>query len=71
MPLYELTCQKCGHQFEELLTLAQLEAGAVACPKCGESRVTRGLSTFATTSSTGKAAPPCGFSGGCGSSGFS
>ena len=27
MPLYEFTCRKCGHQFEELLSLSDAAAG--------------------------------------------
>ena len=29
MPLYEFQCRKCGHQFEELLTSAEVEGGKV------------------------------------------
>ena len=35
MPLYEFTCTKCGKVFEELLSLAELEAGDLECPTCG------------------------------------
>ena len=44
MPLFEFTCSKCGKVFEELLTLADLESAAVACPDCGSNDVQRGLS---------------------------
>jgi putative FmdB family regulatory protein len=66
MPLFEFTCRKCGHVFEELVTLAEIEAGDLSCPACGSKRVERGLSTFATGGGDG------GFSGGggCGSGGF-
>jgi len=70
MPLYEFTCRKCGHQFEELITLAELEVEGLACPGCGSSEITRGFSTFATTSSAGEAAPACGLAKGCGAGGF-
>ena len=67
MPLYEFTCKKCGHQFEELLTLSEMEAGKLKCPACQSKRVERGFSSFATGGATGG----IGFSGGgCGSGGF-
>ncbi len=69
MPLFEFTCGKCGHVFEELLSLAELEAGEVACPACRSTEVRRGLSTFATAG--GDAGGGGGGAGGCGSGGFS
>ncbi len=64
MPIFEFDCRKCGKVFEELLSLAELEAGAVACPECGAAQVERRLSSFA--SSTG----PASGDGGCGGGGF-
>ena len=68
MPLFEFQCRKCGHQFEELLTTAEIEAGNVKCPACASKRVEREFSAFATGSdgSGGLA----GGGGGCGSGGF-
>lgn len=67
MPMFEFSCKKCGHQFEDLVTLAELEAGEVECPACGSKKVERGFSTFATSGGDGG-----GFSaGGCGHGGFS
>jgi len=69
MPLFEFTCRKCGHVFEEILSLAELQEGAPHCPSCGSRRTERGLSTFNTGSASGEA--PCGApAGGCGSGGF-
>jgi putative FmdB family regulatory protein len=34
MPIYEYTCQTCGHDFEYLVR----NGAAPACPKCGSSR---------------------------------
>ncbi|MBK6735097.1 MAG: zinc ribbon domain-containing protein [bacterium] len=67
MPLYEFTCTKCGKVFEELLSLAELEAGDLECPTCGAREVTRDLSTFAT--SGGEGGGGC-RGGGCGTGGF-
>ena len=68
MPLYEFTCQKCGHNFEELLTLSEIKAGKLKCPACSSKRVERGFSSFATGSIGNSSG---GISGGaCGSSGF-
>lgn len=68
MPLFEFTCKRCGKVFEELLSLAELEAGDLECPGCGSAEVTRDLSTFATSGGDGGG----GCRGGaCGSGGFS
>jgi putative FmdB family regulatory protein len=70
MPLYEFTCRECGAVFEEIVSLAELEAGEVACPACGSASVERGLSTFSTRSGGG-AGSAGGVSGaGCGGGGF-
>ncbi len=67
MPIFEFTCKKCGHNFEELISIAELESGEVKCPACKSQRVEKGFSAFAT----GAAASSGGFSGGgCGTGGF-
>ncbi len=63
MPLYEFTCKKCGHGFEELMTLSEVAAGKTKCPACSSKRVERGLSSFATS---GDGLGSGGFSGGGG-----
>jgi putative FmdB family regulatory protein len=69
MPLFEFTCRKCGHVFEEILSLADLEEGVPACPSCGSPRTERALSTFNTGSAGSEA--PCGApAGSCGTGGF-
>ena len=66
MPLYEFTCKKCGHQFEELVSLAEMENGEVFCPACRSKRVEKGFSTFAASTDTSGGS----FSGGgCGGGG--
>ncbi len=67
MPLYEFTCRKCGHRFEELLSLGEAAAGKVACPACKSKAVDKGFSSFATAG----AGPASGsLGGGCGRGGF-
>ena len=68
MPLYEFQCRKCGHQFEELLTTAEVEGGKVKCPACSSKRVEREFSAFAT--GFGDSGGLAGGGGGCGSGGF-
>lgn len=55
MPLYEFECPACHEEFEELVR----NAGAVsevACPKCGQRKVKKKLSTFASRVSGGASA---------------
>lgn len=68
MPLYEFNCRKCGHGFEELMTLAEMENGKLTCPACGSDQVERGFSTFATGANDGGGSAA---GGGCGHGGFS
>ncbi len=63
MPLYEFQCRKCGHGFEELLSMAEVDLAKPKCPACGSRRVEKGFSSFATgAASTGGGS--CGGSGG-------
>ena len=66
MPMYEFKCGDCGEVFEELTTLAEVEAGDVACPACGSGDVERQMSTFAC----GGESPAGTGGGGCGHAGF-
>ena len=43
MPIFEYSCQSCGHRFEHL-TRADREA---ACPACDGKALSKHLSTFA------------------------
>lgn len=61
MPLYEFTCRKCGHVFEELLSMSELDQGKLKCPACKSARVEKGFSSFATGAATARG---CGSSGG-------
>ena len=46
MPLYEYRCRGCGERFEVLQRLGA-SGDDVLCPRCGEARPERVLSTFA------------------------
>jgi len=39
MPLYDLKCEKCGHEFDDLLPMSA--EGPFLCPKCGKKRAKR------------------------------
>ena len=41
MPIYEYTCEKCGHEFETLLRGSEQPE----CPKCGSKKLNKILST--------------------------
>ncbi len=53
MPLYEFRCDACGAEFEKLVRSSA--EGAVVCPFCHASTLTRKLSTFACASGDGGA----------------
>jgi putative FmdB family regulatory protein len=46
VPIYEFSCQSCGHRFEELVgSHVGVEVSEVACPVCGAEETERLLST--------------------------
>lgn len=46
MPIYEFSCQSCGHRFEELVgSHVGVDASEVVCPECGSDGAERQLST--------------------------
>lgn len=45
VPIYEYTCDKCGQDFEELVSLSSAENPK--CPKCGDRNTHRKMSAFA------------------------
>jgi putative FmdB family regulatory protein len=68
MPIYEYRCQDCGNRFEILQRLGQGAEG-LSCPECGEERVEKQYSTFASgtaSSRPSEAAPARGCGPGCG-----
>ena len=34
MPIYVFRCEKCNHQFEKAMTVAERETSRPVCPKC-------------------------------------
>ncbi len=59
MPIFEYTCQSCGHRFEQL-TRAGLQP---ACPACQATALTKHLSVFAVASADGSRRNAGGFDG--------
>jgi len=59
MPIFEYKCQKCGHDFEELV----LTNGKIKCPKCATLKVEKKFSPF---SRIGRATKPGSSPAGCG-----
>jgi len=60
MPLYEYQCDECNETFEELVSKKDRDAGTVACPACGSTKVKRMLSTFAVgRAAAGSSAASC------------
>ena len=69
MPIYEYQCLDCGERFEILQRMGEGSEG-LTCPECGEGRVTKQFSTFASNSGSGQAVSFGGSACG-GGSGFS
>jgi len=46
VPIFEYRCRKCGHEFEELETIADRDRER-DCPRCGAGGVERVISVFA------------------------
>ena len=59
MPLYEFHCKKCGKDSEILVPTTKW--AGTKCPKCGSPQLTKKLSVFATSASSGgtDAFPAC------------
>ena len=48
MPTYEYRCEKCGNEFELILSMREREeqTGKIACPKCKGKKVVQQLGAF-------------------------
>ena len=71
MPIYEYQCLDCGQRFEVLQRMGE-GADDLTCPDCGQKRVTKQFSTFASNTGTSSDSAMSFGGGGCGGgSGFS
>ncbi|HRX83652.1 MAG TPA: zinc ribbon domain-containing protein [Phycisphaerae bacterium] len=68
MPIYEYHCNGCGHEFEEMTSMARRDA-KLACPACGAKQVERKFSVFAAGKAEAPAPSPQGGCGRCGGAG--
>ncbi|HXK59211.1 MAG TPA: zinc ribbon domain-containing protein [Acidobacteriota bacterium] len=57
MPIFEYRCDKCQTTFERIV-LGRSEE--IVCPKCGNEKVQKLLSSFAVSAQTSKSSPPIG-----------
>ena len=46
MPTYEYRCDKCGEEFSVILSVSELEAGKVTCPKCKSKKLSQLITGF-------------------------
>ena len=71
MPIYEYQCLDCGQRFEVLQRMGE-GADDLTCPDCGQKRVAKQFSTFASNAGTSSGSAMSFGGGGCGGgSGFS
>jgi len=54
MPIYEYTCQSCGHEFEHLVRGGEKPS----CPSCGKTRLAKKFSVPAAHTA-GSSQPAC------------
>lgn len=48
MPTYDYNCENCGHVFEEFLSMSKCDKPiSDPCPKCGQKKVKKMVSSFA------------------------
>lgn len=50
MPIYEYRCNACGHRFDVLQRVGQ-DGSQLECPKCGQTKPEKMLSSFASSMS--------------------
>ncbi len=50
MPIYEYRCDNCGTKFEKLVR-SSTAVSELGCPSCGDTHLSRELSTFAALAS--------------------
>ena len=71
MPSYDFVCQECGTSFEVRLSMSAYADGeGRTCTQCGSSKVERAYTTVNVIAGGSSSSNGGGWSGGCGSSGF-
>ena len=56
MPIYQYTCEKCGHTFESVRKMGEGNA-VLRCPRCGRQSARMVFSTFHSPAFGGNCAP--------------
>jgi putative FmdB family regulatory protein len=51
MPYYVFFCQDCKKEFTQVLHIADLEKGSIACPHCGGTNVAQQVAAFSAVTS--------------------
>ena len=46
MPSYDYHCEKCGHDFTVMMTIAKHVKGKTKCPKCKSKKVKHKIEAF-------------------------
>ncbi len=63
MPIYEYRCRKCGEVFEKIMKVNE-KGDSLKCPRCGEKKPEKILSSFSSKGSSEVASSSCGPTGG-------
>ena len=63
MPMYEYECQSCGEKFELRRSFSDSDE-EIKCLKCGEQKVKRAISVFASSGGLGLGCAPAPSGGG-------
>lgn len=59
MPFYTFVCNSCGHKFEIMCSMKELENGSISCPDCGANELDRHFEGFSVTVKGANAADAC------------
>jgi putative FmdB family regulatory protein len=68
MPIYEYNCSDCRRTFEKMRPMSKSD-DEIACPDCGSTHTSRGLSLFAAFSKGNGGTSQAVAGGGCGCDG--
>ena len=61
MPIYEYSCDNCGHKFDKLVSFSNRDQ--IECPECKSKETKKLMSAFASSGS-GSSVASCGPAGG-------